>query len=362
MTYNLVHLLLRKEQGNKSDYLFDGNLKRFEDKIWKFFFRTERKCFTKKHYTFHHMIETDGIGCSILLLRNDLIGKRVNMKKNVSNEIYIDELKNYKDLQNQKIVAIDPGINTLIYCVDSDNINANKFQYTQDSRRKETKSKKYGKIILEQKTTKIYGKTIIEYETELSNYNRKTLDFNKFKEYIKKKNEINNILFEFYNKQLFRKLKLNGYWNRQKNEYKMINNFKKIFGNPEDTIVCIGDYEQRKHMKYKEATKGKGIRTFFRKNGYKVFLVDEFRTSCKCSKCEGGECKKYIVRKNPKPYKTNLKLVHSALSCKNCDVKWNRDCNGAKNIYKIASNTINKKDRPNYLCRKKSSDVLHDTS
>jgi hypothetical protein len=362
-TTTLVHLLLRKEQGNKSDYLFKGNLKRFEDKIWKFFFRTERKCFTKKHYTFHHMIETDGIGCSIILLRNDLIGKRVNNKKNISNEKYIDELEEkLEDLQNKKIVGIDPGSNALIYCVDSDNKNANVFQYTQDSRRKETKSKKFSKIILEQKKTKINGKNIFEYETELSKYNRKTLDFNKFKEYIKKKNEINNILMEFYNKHLFRKLKLNGYWNRQKNEYKMINNFKKIFGSPEDTIVCIGDYEQKKHMKYKEPTKGKGIRTLFRKNGYKVYLIDEFRTSCKCSKCEGGDCKKFIVRKNPRPYRNNLRLVHSALSCKNCDVKWNRDCNGSTNIYKIAYNSINKKNRPSYLCRSKNSVVLDDTT
>ena len=28
----------------------------------------------------------------------------------------------------------------------------------------------------------------------------------------------------------------------------------------------------------------------------------EFRTSCKCSKCEGGDCKKFLVRENPKPY------------------------------------------------------------
>jgi len=37
---------MTKKQGKKSDYLFKGNLKRFEDKIWKFFFRTERQCFT----------------------------------------------------------------------------------------------------------------------------------------------------------------------------------------------------------------------------------------------------------------------------------------------------------------------------
>jgi len=34
------------------------------------------------------------------------------------------------------------------------------------------------------------------------------------------------------------------------------------------------------------STLGKGIRTLFRKNNYNVFLVDEFRSSCKCSKCD----------------------------------------------------------------------------
>jgi len=42
-TTTLVNLLLRKEQGNKADYKTKGNLKKYEDEIWKFFFRTERK-------------------------------------------------------------------------------------------------------------------------------------------------------------------------------------------------------------------------------------------------------------------------------------------------------------------------------
>ena len=96
-TTTLVYLLMTKKQGKKSDYLFKGNLKQFEDKIWKFFFRTERQCFKKKWkvaeskafkqpspqggYSFHHMIETDGISCSILLLRKDKVGKRVQQKR-----------------------------------------------------------------------------------------------------------------------------------------------------------------------------------------------------------------------------------------------------------------------------------------
>jgi transposase len=306
------------------------------------------------------MIETDGVGCSILLLRNDMIGKRIPKNKKNGMEKYIEDLDDYSKLQNKKIVSIDPGKEDLLYCVDNDNENANTFRYSQDRRRKETKSKKYMKIILELKKEKIDGKTIIEYEAELSKFNRKTLDIMEFKKYIQKKNEINDKLFEFYKKYIFRKLKLNGYMNRHKNEQKMINHFKKIFGNQNDVIITIGDFEQKKHMKYKEPTKGKGMRNIFRKNGYKLYLVDEFRTSCKCSKCEGGECNKFLTRENPKPYKSNLRLVHGLLSCKSCYNVWNRDCNGAKNIYKITYNIINKKDKPSYLCRKQS-DVLHDT-
>ena len=355
-TTTLVHLLMTKKQGNKSDYLTEGNLKRNENKIWEFFFRTERKCFHKKHYEFHHMIETDGISCSLLLLRKDLIGKKLPMmKKGINNEEYIDELKDYSQLQNKKIVGIDPGKNDLIYCVDACNKEANKFRYSQDQRRKETKKKKYSKIHLELKKEKINGKTIIEWETELSKLNRKSLNIQKFKEYIQKKSEINHMLFTFYEKYIFRKLRLQSYRNTKKSEQKMINQFKKIFGNEKDVVVCFGDYEQKQQMKYKEATKGKGMRTLFRKAGFQTYMVDEFRTSCRCSKCEIGICAKNMVMENPRPYKTGNILVHGLICCKNGCGYWNRDVNGATNIYKIAYNAINNKERPNYLSRSNNS-------
>jgi hypothetical protein len=358
-TITLVHLLLRKEQGNKADYTDEGNTKKYEDKIWEFFFRTERKLFTKTGYSFHHMISTDGVGVSILFLRKDLVGNKIpNIKKNGSKELYIDELTNYTDLQNKKIVGIDPGKEDLIYCVDGASKDANIFRYSQNQRRKETKLKKYNNIILAMKTNKIQGKTIIEYETELSNFNRKTLDITKFKEYIQSKNNINHILFGFYAKQLFRKLKFGRYINTKRSEIKMISNFQKIFGNPEDVIICIGDWEQKKQMKFKEPTLGKGMRTLFRKNNYKVFLVDEFRTSCKCSNCNGGICEKFRIRKNLTPKKDDMRLVHGLLRCKSGCGLWNRDRNGSSNIYKIAETSINKLDRPSYLCRTSNQAVL----
>jgi hypothetical protein len=357
-TTALVYLLFTRKQGKKTNYLSGGNLKKYENKIWKFFFRTERQCFKKPKYTFHHMIETDGVSCSILMLRNDLIGKRIPNIKAGSNEgQYIDELTDYTNIKNKKLVCIDSGLSDILYCVDGDNKDANEFRYTQDSRKKECKIKKYAKIILKFKKEKIDNHTVIEYETELSKFNRKTLIIKDFKEYIKKKSDINKKLYKFYEKYIFRKLKLNSYMNRKKNEQKLINNFKKIFGKPEETIVIFGDFEQKQHMKYKEPIKGKGMRTLFRQNNYKTYLADEFRTSCMCSICktEMGRCEKFRIRKNPKPYKSGNILVHGLIKCQTCLGVWNRDVNGATNIYRIAKNAINGLDRPKYLCREKKN-------
>ena len=366
-TTTLVHLLMTKKQGIKSDYLTKGNLKRNEDKIWDFFFRTELKSFHKKYYEFHHMIETDGISCTLLLLRKDLIGKRLPMmKKGANQETYIDEINDSVPLQNKKIVAIDPGLCDLIYCVDDDNKHANTFRYSQDQRRKETKKKKYSKIQLKLKREQIEGhgtsRTIIELETELSKLNKKSLNLTNFKEYIQKKSEINRLLFSFYEKYIFRKLKLQSYRNTKKSEQKMLNRFKHIFGSENEVVVCFGDFEQKKHMKFKEPTKGKGMRTLFRKAGFQTYLVDEFRTSCRCSKCEVGICSKTMVRENPKPFRDGRILVHGLICCKNGCGYWNRDTNGATNIYKIASNAIHNKARPSYLSRSNSNSTGLDES
>lgn len=364
-TTSIVNILVTK---NKGFFRTEGNLKKNEDKIWKFFFRTELSCFKKKNYSFHHMICTDGISCSILLIRNDMIGKRIpTNKKKGNNEKYIDELENkdYKRLKDKTIVAIDPNKGDLIYCVDDVTKERNQFRYTQDQRRNETKSKKYQKIILEKKQEKIEGKTITQWETELSLvdketelsiYDKKTLNFIKFKNYLLKKNEINKRLYPFYEKEIFRKLRLNGYINRLRSEQMMINNFIEKFGQPEETIICFGDWDQKKQMKYKEPTKGKGFRNLFRQNGFDVYLVDEFRTSCRCSVCE-GECETFRECENPRPWKKGTKITrHGLLRCKTCKVLWNRDENSSNNIHKISKCAINKKLRPKYLSRQKNED------
>ena len=145
------------------------------------------------------------------------------------------------------------------------------------------------------------GKTIIEWETELSKRNRKSLNMSKFKEYIQKKSEVNGMLLSFYEKCIFRKLRLQSHRNTKRSEQRMMNKLKSVFGDDKQVVVCFGDFEQKRHMKLKEPTKGKGMRALLRKAGFQSYLVDEYGASRRCSKCKGGVCVNDMVMKNPRP-------------------------------------------------------------
>jgi hypothetical protein len=81
-----------------------------------------------------------------------------------------------------------------------------------------------------------------------------------------------------------------------------------------DCEVCIGDWEQNHHRKFKEPVKGKGFRTVFRKVGYKVYLVDKFCTSCRCSACnEHMVCPTFRECDNPRSYRDGCIMVLSSV-------------------------------------------------
>jgi hypothetical protein len=361
-TTSLVYLLFTNENGKRTNTTLGGNLKRKQSDVWGQFFKTDMKCFHRvkdnHDYTFHHMIETDGVSCSILLIRKDKAGKIVKQPKakKGGGEQYIDELSDdeREELVDLKLVAIDPNMGDLLYCVDSDQRDQTKFRYSQDMRRKETKFKKYRDLLQTQKRELIDGRRVVDWETDMSAYNKKTLNFEAFKTYIKHKNALNLKLAPFYNKYIFRKLKLGSYSRRQITEARMLKRFEKLFGPPDKVVICIGDWEQRQHRRFKEPVKGKGFRKLFRRAGYRLYLGDEFRTSCKCSACsssEHGVCSTFRMVDNPKPYREGRILRHGLVKCQTCSRLWNRDTNASSNIWKVAKNAILGLPRPAYLQR-----------
>ncbi len=101
------------------------NLTQNAKRIWSIVFRTQLPVFKKypqpttnnpnqqNVWRFNHMIQTDGIGCSILLKK--LVSVPDDQEEE-SDDIYIQNA-NVEELQGKRIVAIDPGKSDLLYCV-----------------------------------------------------------------------------------------------------------------------------------------------------------------------------------------------------------------------------------------------------
>ena len=200
-------------------------------------------------------------------------------------------------------------------------------------------------------------------ETELSSYNHKICDYDEFKKYLIQKNKLNEQLFDYYKKELYRKLKWYRFINTQRTEDNFINRFNDKFGDNKNTIVALGDFQEKTFMKYKEPTKTKGFRKMFMKHGYDVYLVDEFRTSCKCHNCF-SECEKFKKKIKQIDEKEISYLAHGILRCKNVNycknsnvkdknLLWMRDKNGCQNIRMLADYAIKNKSRPKEFQRKK---------
>ena len=376
-TTTLVELLIEphKHGHTKTYYKSKGNLVELEDQIWCLFFKTQKKCFynhERYKYRFNYMIETDGVGCSIQLIRKDLFGRtHIRQSKHlVQSEKYINEVP-IETLQQKRLVAIDPNLSDLLYCVSKTQDEVVKLRYTQNQRRKETKSKEYLRSMEKFKSeTVIEGQTVIQLEAQFSQemneheYSHKTLNFEKFQSYVRYKNLINRKLLNFYEIFEHRKLKWYGYMNRQKSEARFLNRFKALFGSPDQVVIGIGDYEQHQHRKFKEPVKGKGFRKMFRTAGYKdVYLVDEHKTSCRCYNCKdvirgnqvvGGECVTFRVCKNPRPWKNQKSIIrHGLLMCQTCQKLWCRDTNASLNILEIMKAAQQGRERPKYLMRGK---------
>jgi hypothetical protein len=281
-------------------------------------------------------------------------------------EIYIDELPEDYRLQlgnYKKPIYIDPNKADLLYCATGSKETFIKFRYTQNQRNKETRRKKHQKILENEKEE---NPITHEMELLLSSCSSKTDDFEKFKDYIIIKNKVNFELQPFYNRELWRKLRLSTFVRTKQSESKMIENFKKKFGGPEDAFVSIGDWAQKSQMKFHAPTKGKGFRDVFRKAGYSVYLVNERYTSKRCSKCKhsGAECEKFRIIENPRPGKRpkNSVLCNGLVRCKICNTLFNRDTNAVLNIRQVTLCALRLKERPKYLTLKTNSNPVEDLS
>jgi hypothetical protein len=329
------------------------SLKENQELIWDKFFRMNKRIFRQsKDYMFNYTIQTDGIGTSLLFKHVSLKDKKYGGKvKAVDNSIhYIDELSDYQleILKTKKIVSGDPGKKYLIYMMDDE---GNKLKYSCMQRDTESLAKR-NRII--KMTNKKNNKEVIEIETELSKYLSTTIDYNKFKDFIKAKHNANKNTRAFYEDELYRKLNWRTKTYRQKSEDKFLNNIENNFGNKNDIIITIGDWSNKHGSCIRGTpTMGIGLKKLIAKK-YNTLLIDEYNTSKKCCNCW----------ENVENVKINGNSKFRLLGCRNCKVNnigspedepntifqsysfLTRDKNSCINMLSIAKHIIYKKTRP----------------
>jgi hypothetical protein len=353
--------------------------------IWNEYFNLDRKVFNLRGYKFARQISTDGFGCSILFIKEEFYKDNKAMKIKLmkkprwyKEDIYVDQLtdEQRKEMLTLKLIGADPGKIDLIYATDGNTETIKKengktfrrtpyYKYSNKQRIHETKSNLYRDKLLEIKKSdkvEIDGKrlTIEEIESELSKYNASSCNWENFMNYLRVKIKINKIIIEHYEEEVYRKYKWYGFINRQKTDQKMINKFKKKFGKPEEVGILIGDFDEKgKYMKGLPPTKGVGIRRLFKKSGYKIYLVNEYNTSCKLNKtgedlikCRETRTPLALEMLTEKTKDSKLKKTAKRSPYKSIEII-SRDLNGSLNILIKGRCILENKEIPEYMDIKK---------
>ena len=359
-------------------------LEKNKEFIWDTFFNITP---TRKNYVFDYTIITDGYATSLRFLHKDFVeeeqdkkdkkkaGKKAlqgltkeekdkikeekkqqqkkqakqkrladkdrpkkskNEEKQENPEFpYIDEVS--KEVLEGKHIFIDPGKRSLFSMMDDD---GNYFSYTNRMYLKETKRLKYQSLLKNYKDRN----GITQIEEGLNNYNSKTCNIKKFQEYITAKIKANESLVPLYQQLKFRQYKWYAYINKKRTEDNMVNKIVKKYS--KEHIVIIGDWSIGKQMRNFISTPNLTLKRKLQET-FRVYNIDEFRTSCLSHKTEEVCENLYLKFKNDP--KQKQRKIHSILTYqmennrKGCI---NRDKNGCRNIQKVFNSYMETGERP----------------
>ena len=275
-----------------------------------------------------------------------------------------------------------------------------KFRYTYCQDRRESGLKEYS--LMERGLVRDLSRPLrAEYHswmTELSSTNTAAVDLQEFRSSLQIRGQANTFLFPFYFKKEFREARWMRYRKRQQADDNLANALRSKFG--DDVIILMGNYNNST-KKYHAPSRKKGFRDLFRKKGFDVVLLDEFRTSYWCPKCN-HRVKATKYRENPRPLNSKqrkrksglgkrkwdcvqdpkdgqtedekdvkkkdektgkkdkqpkMRLVHGLLECQNKDCLpgksrlWNRDVLACLNFIHILNGYRENDERPARFCR-----------
>lgn len=251
---------------------------------------------------------------------------------------YLEDLNpiQLEELKNNNWVVCDPGKRVLFYMKNKDGV---RFRYSNRQYVKETKRLKYQRLLKNYK-----DKTnISKIENELSKYNSKSCELNKFRKFILNKNKLNEELLEKYLDEKFRKYKWYSFLNRKKTESSIIKRIKNKFG--KTAIINYGDWNANGGMQMRNfiSTPNLGLKRKIAEQ-MTVYNLDEFRTSkLNCYTNEVNTNLNYFDKKGKRRTLHAVLMFKTEQGSSGCI---NRDENSVNNMIEIVNHYIKNKERP----------------
>ena len=370
-TKSVIELLVDK---GKKEYL--DNIEVNKEFLWDNYFNITQKI---KDYKFDNTIITDGYATSLRFIHNDYIeGEKIKKerkkkgrkdaremteedkeRKKIDKKKLQDEKKELNKLKQKdkpkkiekiqefpyiddvekvdlegKHIFIDPGKRSLFTMMNDD---GKFYSYTNKQRVNEIKRLKYQNILKKYRDEL----DITSKENELSAYNSKSCNINKYREFITKKINTNEVLYKLYQNNKFRQYKWYAFINKKRTEDNMLNKIEKTY--TKDSIIIIGDWSIGKQMKNFISTPNLSLKRKLQER-FKVYNIDEYRTSCLNYKTEELSKNLYLPDKRNKERKMHSILTYKMENKRNGCI--NRDKNGCKNIQKVFNYYIEYDERP----------------
>jgi hypothetical protein len=301
---------------------------------------------------FDNRIQTDGVSVAIYAEhRGEQLLKAKTKYAEYKDEDYVHNLKEEDRAQcrAKRIVAIDPGKQNIIFAVDTasvrhtpgQGVQATTLRYTAKQRAFERKTGTAKTLAEAVKATAptVNGRTIQEWEAFMaSGPQRRTLDPAKFRRYIAAFYVYSPPTKPFWHDVFHRKQRLDAYRRQQRSESRLVKNFMRTFGSPNDVVIAFGD-GARNNLCGRAPGPSTAIRKLFQRNHFRILDVREAYTSRRCFACkrpdaENGDCRRgaWGVRR-----------------CCRCGTSWARDFNACLNIDRIAREHLAGFTRPEYL-------------
>jgi len=337
--------------------------------FWKEHFRLNRRPFLPGPggREFDGTFWTDGVGVSILKRTPGTEKgagrkrKRGTKRKDRDRDLFPyfntfapEELAEYQD-----VVFADPNRRDMLFMMHKDSLRSSPriLRYTSMSRRRHLGTKinrdREQRFIKRQPN----AADIKTAKEQLSRTKCQTISPMEFQAYVSQRSEAKEILGPLYEDVFFRKNRWRSSIGNQRDKALLGNLIRRKFGpNP---LIVLGDGSPPT-VRFHQPTKGVGLRMDLLRLGFRVVLIDEFKTSTSCPDCF-SRTNTFLRRPSPRPWRKHVEqTVHGLLECRGAECreycngnsrKWNRDLLAVLNFKRVWSAHMHGRERPADLKR-----------